>query len=118
MQHKCSALLHEQLNGRLLVYVDGSVLHDGFAAAACVVPSVCTVLKCRLSSLASSTVAKLAATNSAANFLGERAPVSAAAIICDSRASLAAMSREENGSLLSQRVAGKLHAVQQIGCDL
>ncbi|KAL3210401.1 hypothetical protein MRX96_052191 [Rhipicephalus microplus] len=48
MQQECSALLHEQLNGRLLVYVDGSVLRDGSAAAACVVPSVGAVLKCRL----------------------------------------------------------------------
>lgn len=118
MQQECSALLHEQLNGRLLVYVDGSVLRDGSAAAACVVPSVGAVLKCRLPSLASSTVAELAAINLAADFLSERAPMSAAAIICDSRAALAAISREEDGSLLAQRVARKLHAVQQTGCDL
>ncbi|KAL3244157.1 hypothetical protein MRX96_019422 [Rhipicephalus microplus] len=118
IQQECSALLHEQLNGRLLVYVDGSVLRDGSAAAACVVPSVGAVLKCRLPSLASSTVAELAAINLAADFLSERAPMSAAAIICDSRAALAAISREEDGSLLAQRVARKLHAVQQTGCDL
>ncbi|KAL3187911.1 hypothetical protein MRX96_000526 [Rhipicephalus microplus] len=74
MQQECSALLDEQLNGRLLVYVDGSALRDSFAATACIVLSVCTVHKCRLSSLASSTVAELAATNVAADFLASGHP--------------------------------------------
>ncbi|KAL3251166.1 hypothetical protein MRX96_017772 [Rhipicephalus microplus] len=108
-QQECSTLRHEQLIGRLLVYANGSVLRDGSAAATCVVPSVCAVPKCRLPSLASSTVAELAAINLAADFLSERAPMSAAAIICDSRMALAAISHEEDGSLLAQKVARKLH---------
>ncbi|KAL3195186.1 hypothetical protein MRX96_001860 [Rhipicephalus microplus] len=118
MRQECSAILHEQLHGRLLVYVDGLVLRDGSAAAARVVPSVGAVLKCRLPSLTSSTVAELAATNSAANFLSDQAPMSAAAIICDTQVALAAILREEDGSLLAQKVARKLHPVQQTGCDL
>lgn len=118
MQQECSALLHDQLAGRLLVYVDGSVLPDGSAAAACVAPSVGAVRKCRLPCLASSTAAELAAINLAADFLLEQSSISAAAIICDSRAALAAISREEDGSLLAQRVARQLHAVKQCGCDL
>ncbi|KAL3244682.1 hypothetical protein MRX96_018659 [Rhipicephalus microplus] len=45
MQQQCSALLHEQLNDWLLVCVDGSVLRDGSAATACVVPLGGAVLK-------------------------------------------------------------------------
>ncbi|KAL3170600.1 hypothetical protein MRX96_014165 [Rhipicephalus microplus] len=44
MQKECSALLHEQLNGRMLVYVEGSTLRDGSAATACIVTSVSVVL--------------------------------------------------------------------------
>ncbi|KAL1446124.1 hypothetical protein MTO96_044671 [Rhipicephalus appendiculatus] len=73
---------------------------------------------CRLPCLASSTAAELAAINLAADFLREQPSISAAAIICDSCAALAAISREEDGTLLAQRVARQIHAVQQCGCDL
>ncbi|KAL3211004.1 hypothetical protein MRX96_008511 [Rhipicephalus microplus] len=118
MQQECCALLHEQLHGRLLVYVDGLVLCDGSAVAARVVPSVGAAVKHRLPSLASSTVAELAATNLAADFLKDQAPISAAAIISDFRVALAAILREEDGSRLAQKIARKLHPVQQTGCDL
>ncbi|XP_037501543.1 uncharacterized protein LOC119375437 [Rhipicephalus sanguineus] len=118
MQQECAALLHDQLAGRLLVYVDGSVLPDGSAAAAYVAPSLRAVRKCRLHSPASSTVADLAAINLAAEFLSAQPAVCSAAILCDSRAALAAVSREEDGNPLAQRVARKLRVVLQSGCEL
>ncbi|KAL3182698.1 hypothetical protein MRX96_034608 [Rhipicephalus microplus] len=61
---------------------------------------------CRLSIIAASTVAELAAINLAANFLSERARIAAAAIICDSRPALAAISREQDARLLRRGSAG------------
>ncbi|KAL3205565.1 hypothetical protein MRX96_040744 [Rhipicephalus microplus] len=92
MQQEGSTLVHEQLNGPLLVYLNESVLRDGSAAYACVVPSVSVVLRYRLPSLTSFTVAELAAINLAADFLTERASISAAPTNSDSRAVLAAIS--------------------------
>lgn len=121
MRQECTELVSDQLSGRLVVYVDGSVLDDGSAAAACVVPTVGEVRKCRLPTIASSQVAELAAINLAADFLSELQTVqtvNAAAILCDSRAALAALSHEAEGSPLVQRIARKLHAIQLCGCDL
>ncbi|KAL3174687.1 hypothetical protein MRX96_011084 [Rhipicephalus microplus] len=54
--------------------LDALVLPGGSAATACVVPSMSTVLKSRLPSLISSTVAKLAAIDLSADFQIERLP--------------------------------------------
>ncbi|KAH7947524.1 hypothetical protein HPB52_012646 [Rhipicephalus sanguineus] len=118
MQQECAALLHDKLKGRTLVYVDGSVLSDGSAAAACVAPSLGEVRKCRLPCPASSTVAELAAINIAAELLGEHISVTSAAILSDSRSALAAISREDLGGHLAQRVARQLHALRNDGCDI
>ncbi|XP_037501554.2 uncharacterized protein LOC119375447 [Rhipicephalus sanguineus] len=118
IQHECAALLHDQLIGRTLVYVDGSVLSDGSSAAACVAPSLGEVRKCRLPCPASSTAAELAAINLAAELLGEHIAVNSAAILCDSRSALAAISREDLGGHLAQRIARQLHALRNDGCDI
>ncbi|KAH7961664.1 hypothetical protein HPB52_011175 [Rhipicephalus sanguineus] len=78
------------------------------AAAACVAPSLGETRRCRLPCIASSTVAELAAIDLAADLIAESPSVSAAAIICDSRAALAAIQREADGTC---RCDLKLHWV-------
>nr|XP_037275972.1 uncharacterized protein LOC119168681 [Rhipicephalus microplus] len=102
----------------LVVYVDGSVLEDGSAAAACIAASTCAVRKRRLPTIVSSMVAEKAAINLAADLLQDIETVRSAAIVCDSRVALDSISREHEGTLLAQRLALKLHAVQQLGCEL
>ncbi|XP_037276809.2 uncharacterized protein LOC119169911 [Rhipicephalus microplus] len=116
LRHETAATFDE-LAGRLLVFTDGSVLNDGCAAAACVVPSLELHNQCRLACEASSTIAELAALDLAADALIQlRAP--SAAVLSDSRAALQLLAQDARRPPVATRIARKLEAVQDLGCDL
>ncbi|XP_037290898.1 uncharacterized protein LOC119186339 [Rhipicephalus microplus] len=116
LRHETAATFDE-LSGRLLVFTDGSVLNDGCAAAACVVPSLELHNQCRLACEASSTIAELAALDLAADALIQlRAP--SAAVLSDSRAALQLLAQDARRPPVATRIARKLEAVQDLGCDL
>ncbi|XP_070385219.1 uncharacterized protein [Dermacentor albipictus] len=118
MQQETAALLHERLEGRLLVYTDGSVASDGSGAAACTAPDICATQQCRLRVVSSSTVAELAAIDLAADLLLQQCSVVSAAILSDSRAALCMLAKDYLGPPLVQRVGSKLRHLVSQGCDL
>ncbi|KAH7963756.1 hypothetical protein HPB52_022720 [Rhipicephalus sanguineus] len=107
LQQETAAVIAEHLSGRVLVYTDGSVTAEGSAAAACVVPSLEVVGKCRLPFFASSTTAELylVATRPSSQYilLAEFVPP-AAGVLSDSRAALLALARGERGAFIAQRL--------------
>nr|XP_050038242.1 uncharacterized protein LOC126535404 [Dermacentor andersoni] len=92
LQQAATGKLLEELDGRLLVYTDGSVLSNGSAAAACTIPSEGRSRQCRLPFRASSTAAELAGLHLAADLLAEDAPTKPVAVLSDSRPALQALS--------------------------
>ncbi|XP_075732591.1 uncharacterized protein LOC142775127 [Rhipicephalus microplus] len=97
------------LAGRLLVFSDGSVLNDGCATAARVVPSLKLHNQCRLACEASSTIAELQAFDLAAHdllTLESSVGVHSLGLTCCSPTPVA------------MRIAQKLEAAQDLGCDL
>ncbi|KAL1475673.1 hypothetical protein MTO96_037115 [Rhipicephalus appendiculatus] len=69
LRQETAATLDDHLAGRLLLLTDGSVLKDGWAAAACVVPSLELHNQSRSVCEASSTAAELAALDLATDVL-------------------------------------------------
>ncbi|XP_037558009.1 uncharacterized protein LOC119435145 [Dermacentor silvarum] len=115
---EAAARIQDDLVGRAHLYTDGSVRQDGSAAAACVVPHLDIARQCRLSYRASSTTAELVGLHLAADILEELPFLNRVAILSDSRAALHQLLLDERAPLLAQRVACRLHALQQQGCDL
>ncbi|XP_070378184.1 uncharacterized protein [Dermacentor albipictus] len=74
LQQAATGKLVEELDGRLLVYTNGSVLSNGSEAAACTIPSEGRSRQCRLPFRASSTAAELAGLHLAADLLAEDPP--------------------------------------------
>lgn len=69
LRQETAATLKDMLTGCLRVFTDGSVLVDGSAATACVVPSSEVHIQCRVVCEAFSKVAELAALNVAGDAL-------------------------------------------------
>ncbi|XP_075740081.1 uncharacterized protein LOC142786333 [Rhipicephalus microplus] len=117
LRHETAATFDELLARRLLVFTDGSVLNDGCATAACVVPSLELHNQCRLACEASSTIAELAALDLAADALIQlRVP--SAAVLSDSRTALQLLAQDARRPPVATRIARKLEAVEDLGCDL
>uniref|UniRef100_L7LYN9 Putative tick transposon n=1 Tax=Rhipicephalus pulchellus TaxID=72859 RepID=L7LYN9_RHIPC len=117
LRQETAATLDDRLSGRLHLFTDGSVLRDGSAAAACVIPSLELHNQCRLVCEASSTIAELAALDLAADALLQL-QVSSAAVITDSRPALQLLARGYRGPPLAKSIVRRLEAVQDLGCDL
>ncbi|XP_075739590.1 uncharacterized protein LOC142790040 [Rhipicephalus microplus] len=117
LRHETAATFHELLAGRLLVFTDGSVLNDGCAAVACVVPSLELHNQCRLACEASSAIAELAALDLAADALIQLR-VTSAAVLSDSRAAPQLLAQDARKPPVATRIARKLEAVQDLECDL
>ncbi|XP_037561017.1 uncharacterized protein LOC119440151 [Dermacentor silvarum] len=115
---EAAARIHDDLVGKAHLYTDGSVRQDGSAAAACVVPHLDVARQCRLSYRASSTTAELVGLHLAADILEESPFLNRVAILCDSRSALRQLLLDERPPPLAQRIACRLHALQQQGCDL
>ncbi|XP_037503495.1 uncharacterized protein LOC119378407 [Rhipicephalus sanguineus] len=76
------AKLHARLRGHLLVFTDGSVRDSPrSAAAACVIPTTGTTIRCRLPFHASSTAAELAGLHLSADYLAAMPPQLPVAIL-------------------------------------
>ncbi|XP_070384873.1 uncharacterized protein [Dermacentor albipictus] len=115
---EAAARIQDDLAGRAHLYTDGSVLEDGSAAAACFAPSLALESQCRLPCRANSTIAELVGVHLAADALEQSPHIARAAILTDSRPALQQLLLEERAPLLAQRVACRLHALQQRGLDL
>ncbi|XP_037564632.1 uncharacterized protein LOC119444281 [Dermacentor silvarum] len=117
---EAAARIQDDLVGRAHLYTDGSVRQDGSAAAAaaaCVVPQLDVARQCRLSYRASSTTAELAGHHLAADIIEEMSFLNRVAILFQSRAALHQLLLDERAPPLDQRVACRLHTLQQQGCD-
>ncbi|XP_037563571.1 uncharacterized protein LOC119442676 [Dermacentor silvarum] len=115
---EAASRIHDDLVGRAHLYTDGSVRQDGAAAASCVVPHLDVARQWRLSYRASSTTGELVGLHLAADILEESPFLNRVAILCDSKSALRQLLLDERAPPLAQRVACRLHALQQRGCDL
>nr|XP_037287166.1 uncharacterized protein LOC119180127 [Rhipicephalus microplus] len=118
LQQAATCKLQEQLAGRLQVFTDGSVLADGTAAAACVIPSRASSRQCQLPFPASSTAAELAGLHLAADLLAEDPPAEPVAVVCDSRAALQTLSNHRRGGLNGSLLASKFRALTTSGTSV
>ncbi|KAH8026289.1 hypothetical protein HPB51_019121 [Rhipicephalus microplus] len=96
LQQETAAVIKQRLSGCLLIFTDGSVVADGAAAAACVIPALSLHGQYRLLFTASSTTAELTAIDLAADQLADLLPPTAA-MLSDSRFALLALTRAERG---------------------
>ncbi|XP_075744176.1 uncharacterized protein LOC142802971 [Rhipicephalus microplus] len=99
LQQAAVSKLQQQLAGRLQVFTDGSVMPDGSAAAACVIPSRAISRQCRLPFPASSTAAELAGLHLVADLLAEDVPAQPVAVLCDSKAALQTLANHRHAGL-------------------
>ncbi|XP_037560759.1 uncharacterized protein LOC119439255 [Dermacentor silvarum] len=114
-----ASLLHEDLEGHLQVFVDGSVVPDtGSSTAACIIPALQKSRQCRLPAHASSTAAEVAGLHLAVDLLTEEPPETPAAIFCDSKAALLSLQRPERASLGVALLSTRLAALQDAGCPV
>ncbi|KAH7939258.1 hypothetical protein HPB52_009715 [Rhipicephalus sanguineus] len=107
------AKLHNRLRGHLLVFTDGSVRDSPCsAAAACVIPTTGTTIRCRLPFHASSTAAELAGLHLAADYLAAMPPQLPVAILCDSRPALQALLQPDQAGITVALLHAKLTAIE------
>ncbi|XP_075530078.1 uncharacterized protein LOC142563410 [Dermacentor variabilis] len=118
IMQEAAARIEDDLAGRAHLYTDGSVLEDGSAAAACIAPSLAIESQCHLPCRANSTPAELVGIHLAADVLEQAPHIACVAILTDSRPALQQLLLEDRAPLLAQRVACRLHALQQRGLDL
>ncbi|KAL3182553.1 hypothetical protein MRX96_007227 [Rhipicephalus microplus] len=107
----------ERLASRVVMYTNGSVRTDGWAAAASFVPSLGLREKCWLPISASSTADELAAVDLTANQLAKILSWSAA-VLCDSRAALLTIARGGHGTPIVRWLARKFAVIVRNGCDV
>lgn len=113
------AKLHDRLRGHLLVFTDGSVRDSPrSAAAACVIPTTGTTIRCRLPFHASSTAAELAGLHLAADYLAAMPPQLPVAILCDSRPALQALLQPDQAGITVALLHAKLTAIETSGVRL
>nr|XP_037289671.1 uncharacterized protein LOC119183742 [Rhipicephalus microplus] len=118
LQQAASCKLQEQLEERLQVFTDGSVMPDGTAAAACVIPSRANSRQCRLPFAASSTAAELAGLHLAVDLLAEDIPLEPAAVLCDSKAALQTLANSRPAGLTACLLAAKVRAITDAGVSV
>ncbi|XP_037579371.1 uncharacterized protein LOC119462097 [Dermacentor silvarum] len=119
LQQTAASLLHEDLEGHLQVFVDGSVVPDtGSSTAACIIPALQKSRQCRLPAHASSTAAEVAGLHLAVDLLTAEPPETPAAIFCDSKAALLSLQRPERTSLGVALLSTRLAALQDAGCPV
>ncbi|XP_037507057.1 uncharacterized protein LOC119383121 [Rhipicephalus sanguineus] len=118
LQQAATSKLQEQLEGRLQVFTDGSVMPDGTAAAACVIPSKAISRQCRLPFPASSTAAELAGLHLAADLLAEDIPAVPIAVLCDSKAALQTLANHRRAGLTGNLLATKFRALAASGASV
>ncbi|XP_075526690.1 uncharacterized protein LOC142558440 [Dermacentor variabilis] len=115
LQQAATGKLLEELDGRLLVYTDGSVLSNCSAAAACTIPSEGRSRQCRLPFRASSTAAELAGLHLAADLLAEDPPTKPVAVLSDSRLALQALSDHHRHGVTQTLLRAKISALSAVG---
>ncbi|XP_075535066.1 uncharacterized protein LOC142570580 [Dermacentor variabilis] len=115
LQQAATGKLQEELDGRLLVYTDGSVLSNGSAAASCTIPSEGRSRQCRLPFRVSSTAAELAGLHLAADLLAEDPPTKPVAMLSDSRPALQALSDHHRHGVNETLLRAKISALSAVG---
>ncbi|XP_050025428.1 uncharacterized protein [Dermacentor andersoni] len=110
LQQAATGKLLEELDDRLLVFTDGSVLSNGSAAAACTIPSEGRSKQCRLPFRASSTAAELAGL-----LLAEDLPTKPVAVLSDSRPALQALSDHHRHGVTETLLRAKISALSAVG---
>lgn len=110
--------LHEELEGSLLVYTDGSVLANGSAAAACTIPARAVNRQCRIPFAASSTAAELAGLHLAADVLAEDPPRQPVAVLCDSKPALQSLINHRRSGLTGALLSSKFSALAAAGVTI
>ncbi|XP_075732616.1 uncharacterized protein LOC142775159 [Rhipicephalus microplus] len=118
LQQAAYCKLQEQLEGRLQVFTDGSVMLDGTAAAACVIPSRANSRQCRLPFPASSTAAELAGLHLAVDLLAEDIPLEPATVLCDSKAALQTLANSRRARLTACLLTAKVRALTDAGASV
>ncbi|XP_075721849.1 uncharacterized protein LOC142765160 [Rhipicephalus microplus] len=118
LQQAAVSKLEQQLAGRLQVFTDGSVMPDGSAAAACVIPSRAISRQCRLPFPASSTAAELAGLHLVADLLAEDVPAQPVAVLCDSKAALQTLANHRRAGLTGSLLATKYRALAAAGTSV
>nr|XP_037284109.1 uncharacterized protein LOC119176867 [Rhipicephalus microplus] len=118
LQQAASGKLQEQLEGRLQVFTDGSVMPDGTAAAACVIPSRANNRHCRLPFPASSMAAELAGLHLAVDLLAEDIHLEPAAVLCDSKAALQTLANSRRAGLTACLLRAKVRALTDAGVSV
>ncbi|XP_075732420.1 uncharacterized protein LOC119185098 [Rhipicephalus microplus] len=118
LQQAASCKLQERLEGRLRVFTDGSVMPDGTAAAACVIPSRANSRQCRLPFPASSTAAELAGLHLAEDLLAEDIPLEPAAVLCDSKAALQTLANSRRAGLTACLLRAKVRTLTDTGVSV
>ncbi|XP_037288244.1 uncharacterized protein LOC119181160 [Rhipicephalus microplus] len=115
LQQAASCKLQEQLEGRLHVFMDGSVMPDGNASGACVIPSRANSRQCGLPFPASSTAVELAGLHLAVDLLAEDIPLEPAAVLCDSKAALQTLANSRRAGLTTCLLTAKVRALHDAG---
>ncbi|XP_049270066.1 uncharacterized protein LOC125757867 [Rhipicephalus sanguineus] len=118
LQQAASCKLQEQLEGRLQVFTDGSVMPEWTAAAACVVPARTSSRQCKLPFPASSTAAELTGLHLAADLLAEDIPSEPVAVLCDSKAALQILANHRDTGLTGSLLAAKYRALAASGASV
>ncbi|XP_049272479.1 uncharacterized protein LOC119397303 [Rhipicephalus sanguineus] len=118
LQQAASCKLQDQLEGRLQVFTDGSVMPDGTAAAACVVPARTSSRQCKLPFPASSTAAELAGLHLAADLLAEDIQSEPVAVLCDSKAALQILANHRDTGLTGSLLAAKYRTLAASGASV
>ncbi|XP_075735269.1 uncharacterized protein LOC119170629 [Rhipicephalus microplus] len=118
LQQAASCKLQEQLEGWLQVFTDGSVMPDGTAAAACIIPSRANSRQCKLPFPASSTAAELAGLHLAVDLLAEDIPLEPAAVLCDSKAALQTLANSRRAGLTACLLTAKVRALTDAGVSV
>ncbi|XP_037505571.1 uncharacterized protein LOC119381893 [Rhipicephalus sanguineus] len=118
LQQAATCKLQKQLDGRLQVFTNGSVMPDGTAAAACVIQSRASSRQCRLLFPASSTAAELAGLQLAADLLAEDIPAEPVAVLCDSKAALQTLANRRRAGLTASLLRTKLRALTDAGMSV
>ncbi|KAH7947411.1 hypothetical protein HPB52_011728 [Rhipicephalus sanguineus] len=117
LQQAAASKLQEQLEGRLQVFTYGSVMPDGTAAAACVIPSKAISRQCRLPFPASSTAAELAGLHLAADLLTEDIPAVPIAVLCDGKAALQTLANHRRAGLTGNLLETKFRVLTASGAS-
>ncbi|XP_050030144.1 uncharacterized protein [Dermacentor andersoni] len=117
LQQAAPCILQKELEGRLQLFTDGSVMQDG-SAAACVIPARASSRQRCLPFPASSTAAKLAGLHLAADLLAEDPPAQPVTVLCDSEPTLPSLSICHRAGMTGALLAAKFSALASSGVSV